>query len=227
MAHWPHMSCVLLFACASSQAASTPAWVLAAQAELQQRLQAAYPDVSAWTLDPLLSERQLSLQGTEIDVTDVRTGKRSAVQVTWRDGDASSRQTVWFNVIGQQPALLAASDVKRNEALQEEILIADAQAEWAPDCRVVTSKAAVQGMRLRKALRAGEPICEQDMEPKPLVARGERVTVRARAGLVTVMLDGIAEQDGNLGDQLPIRNPTSGESYMAAVAAEGEVVVRE
>jgi flagella basal body P-ring formation protein FlgA len=149
------------------------------------------------------------------------------VQVTWRDGDESLRQTVWFNVTGQRPALLAAVDVKRNESLRDEVVLADEHADWVPDCQAVTSKTSMQGMRLRKALRAGEPICAEDMEPKPLVARGERVTVRARAGLVTVMLDGIAEQDGNLGDQLPVRNPTSGESYMAAVAAEGEVVVRQ
>ncbi len=221
------MSCLLMFACASSQAASTPSWVLTAQAELQQRLQAAYPEVSAWTLDPLLSERQLALDGENVKVSDVKLGKRSAVQVTWRDGDENSRQTVWFSVTGQRPALLAASDVKRNEALQENALMVDANADWGPDCQALTSKAAVQSMRVRKALRAGDPICEEDIEPKPLVARGERVTVRARAGLVTVMLDGIAEQDGNLGDQLPVRNPTSGEWYMAAVAAEGEVVVRQ
>ncbi len=221
------LASVLMLACASSQAA--PAWVQMAQAELEQRLRAAHPDVASWTLEPILSERQLS-QGdveSEIAVDEVKLGKRSALQLSWRDGDERVRHTVWFSVAGERSGLVAATDIKRNEALLEETLRLDAHSAWDPECHVITSREAVQGMRTRKALRAGDAVCEQDVETKPLVARGERVTVRASAGLVSIELAGIAERDGNLGDRLPVRNPSSGESYMASVAGEGEVVVRE
>lgn len=217
---------LLMFICASSQAA--PAWVLSAQGELEQRLRAAYPAVTDWTLTPILSERQMTSSGGEGDirVDAMKLGKRSALQVAWRDGDRQVRQTVWFGVAGEWPALVVTDDVPRRESLRAELLRSDRQAAWDPDCDVVTSPAALHGMRTRKALRAGAPICEQDVERKPLVSRGDRVTVRSSAGLVTVVLAGIAERDGNLGDRLPVRNPSSGELYMAAVAAEGEVVVR-
>ena len=70
-------------------------------------------------------------------------------------------------------------------------------------------------------------ICAEDIEPKPPVSRGERVIVHSSAGLVTVVVSGIAEQDGNIGDRLQVRNPENGELYLASVAAEGEVVVRQ
>jgi flagella basal body P-ring formation protein FlgA len=45
--------------------------------------------------------------------------------------------------------------------------------------------------------------------------------------LVTVVVNGIAEQDGKVGDRLQVRNPDSGELFIASVSAEGEVVVRQ
>jgi flagella basal body P-ring formation protein FlgA len=222
------MTSLLLFACVA-QAADAPAWVQTAQHELEQRLQAAYADVTSWTLTPVLSERQMDATSGEaaIRAAVMKLGKRSAMQVAWRDGDRQVRQTLWFSVSGEQPAVVVTADVPRHEALRGEIVRSEQNAAWDPECDIVTSPAALHGMRARKALRAGALLCEQDVEPKPLVARGQTVTVRSRAGLVTVMLAGIAERDGNMGDRLPVRNPTSGELYMAAVAAEGEVVVRQ
>lgn len=223
------MTSLLVLTCASSQAMAAPAWVLSAQSELEQRLRADYPDVTDWTLTPIMSERQMTSSGGEGDirVDAVKLGKRSALQVAWREGDRQVRQTLWFSVTGEQPGLVVAADVQRHESLREDTLRSEQHAAWDPECDVVTSPTTLQGMRTRTALRAGAPLCEQDVEPRPLVARGDRVTVRSSAGLVTVVLAGIAERDGNMGDRLPVRNPSSGELYMAAVAAEGEVVVRE
>lgn len=220
---------LLMPACASSQAAPALGWVQAAQMELEQRLRAEYPDVTSWTLEPMLSDHQLSMNDLQADIAidAVKLGKRSALQLAWREGDERVRHTLWFSVAGERSGLVAADDIQRNEALLETSLRSNPHAAWDPECVVVTSPLDVQGKRTRKALRAGDAICADAIEPKPLVARGERVTVRASAGLVTVMLAGIAEQDGNLGDRLPVRNPSSGESYMASVAAEGEVVVRQ
>ena len=224
-----HIASVLMFASASAQAASAPAWVQVAQTELEQRLKAAYPDVTSWTLEPILTERQLASDEVDGDIAvdAVKLGKRSALQLTWREGGERVRHTLWFSVAGSRSGVVAAADIGRNEALVEQTLRSEPQAAWDPECHIVTSPAGAQGMRMRKALRAGDAICEQDVELKPLVARGDRVTVRASAGMVTVVLAGVAEQDGNLGDRLAVRNPSSGESYMASVAGEGEVVVRQ
>lgn len=222
------MTSLLLCACAA-QAAEAPVWVQTAQGGLEQRLHAAYPNVSSWTVTPVLSERQMDSSSGEgaIRADALKLGRRSAVQVAWRDGDRQVRQTVWFNVSGEQAAVVVTGDVQRHDVLRAEIVRTEQNAAWDPECDIVTSAAALHGMRTRKALRAGALLCEQDVEPKPMVARGEKVTVRSSAGRVTVELAGIAERDGNMGDRLPVRNPSSGEMYMAAVTAEGEVVVRQ
>lgn len=219
----------LAWASFGSHAEDLPAAVSLAHGELQQRLQDAHPEVTAWVLTPLLSERQMTVFSTEaaIHIDSVRLGRRSALQVSWREGEERRRQAVWFDVSGRRAAWLLNADVKRNESIAPETLRADEYAEWEPGCSAVSPSTPVQGMRARRALRAGDVLCAEDMELKPPVARGERVLVHSSAGLVTVVVNGIAEQDGNVGDRLQIRSPESGEVYVASVSAEGEVVVRQ
>lgn len=209
-------------------AESMPSWVQTAQDQLQQRLRSAYPNVTSWSLVPMLSERQMSAAAeADVSIDAIKLGRRSALQVSWREGERNKRQAVWFDVSGEQPALRLDGDVKRNESLRSESMHADEHAPWEPACSIVAPSTTLQGMRARKALRLGDVLCAEDIEPKPPVSRGERVIVHSSAGLVTVVVSGIAEQDGNIGDRLQVRNPENGELYVASVAAEGEVVVRQ
>lgn len=223
------MAGALAWASFGSHANDLPIAVSLARSELEQQLRAAYPEVTAWALTPMLSDRQMtSLATATVDHIDsVQLGRRSALQVSWHDGEERRRQAVWFEVSGQRAAWIVTTDAKRNEPIAAETLRADEYAAWEPGCSAVAPSISIQNMRARKALRAGEVLCAEDMEPKPPVSRGERVLVHSSAGLVTVLVNGIAEQDGKLGDRLQVRDPESGESYMASVSAEGEVVVRQ
>lgn len=223
------MAGAFAWASSVSHADDFPIAVSLARSELEQQLRAAYPEVSEWALTPMLSDRQMTslAAAAVVHIDSVQLGRRSALQVTWRDGEERRRQAVWFEVSGQRSAWTVMTDVKRNELIATDALRADEHAIWEPGCSAVSPSAPVQNMRARKALRAGDVLCAEDMEPKPPVSRGERVLVHSSAGLVTVLVAGIAEQDGKLGERLQVRDPHSGELYMASVSAEGEVVVRQ
>lgn len=223
------MAGTLAWASFGSHANDLPVAVSLARSELEQQLREAYPEVTTWALMPMLSDRQMTSFATAdvVHIDSVQLGRRSALQVSWRDGEQRRRQAVWFEVSGQRSAWTVMRDVKRNEPIATDALRADAYAAWEPGCSAVSPSMPIQNMRARKALRAGAVLCAEDMEPKPPVSRGERVLVHSSAGLVTVRVAGIAEQDGQLGDRLQVRNPDSGESYLASVSAEGEVVVRQ
>ena len=224
-----YVGCALACASAGLSAEPAPSWVQAAQQALHDQLQATYPDVVSWTLTPMLSDRQAAAAEAiaDVRVEPVRLGKRSALQVSWLEGERRVRQALWFAVTGEQPALLMGVDVRRNELIPVELVRSDERAPWQPTCEVVSQSTSLQGMRARKALRAGDALCADDVEPKPPVSRGEPVVVHSTAGLVTVVSKGIAEQDGAIGDRLRVKNPSSGELYLAVVTAEGEVVVRQ
>jgi flagella basal body P-ring formation protein FlgA len=223
------MAGALAWASFGSQADDLPAAVSLARSELEQRLRDAYPEVNVWALTPMMSDRQMTSFATAaaLHIDSVQLGRRSALQVSWRDGEERRRQAVWFDVSGQRAAWILTTDVKRNEPIATEALRANENAAWQPGCSAVSPSIAVQNMRARRALRSGDVLCAENMESKPPVSRGERVLVHSSAGLVTVLVAGIAEQDGKLGDRLQVRNPDSGELYIASVSAEGEVSVRQ
>jgi flagella basal body P-ring formation protein FlgA len=223
------MAGIFAWASSASHANDLPLAVSLARSELEQQLRDAYPEVTAWTLAPMLSDRQMTsfATATVVDIDSVQLGRRSALQLSWHDGGQRWRQSVWFEVSGHRSAWTVITDVKRNKPIAMDALRADEYAAWEPGCSAVSPSISVQNMRARRALRAGHVLCAEDMEPKPPVSRGERVLVHSSAGLVTVLVAGIAEQDGQLGDRLQVRNPDSGESYIASVSAQGEVVVRQ
>lgn len=224
-----YVACALICASAAAVAEPVPSWVQTAQETLHARLQEAYPQVTRWTLAPLLSERQMMAAeaGADVHVDAVKLGKRSALQISWVDGQRHLRQVLWFSVTGEQPGSLVNVDVPRNELVPLASVQADERAPWQPSCEAIVPGTSLNGMRARKALRAGDLLCAGDLETKPPVSRGEQVVVHSSAGLVTVVSKGIAEQDGAIGDRLRVRNPSSGEYYLALVTAEGEVVVRQ
>src|SRR5687767_1609486 len=124
---------VLAFGSFGVHAESMPSWVQTARDQLQQRLRAAYRDVAAWSVSPMLSERQIApAPDAEVAIDSIKLGRRSALQVSWRDGERHMRQAVWFDVNGERAALRVAADVKRNEALRTEFVRADERAPWEP-----------------------------------------------------------------------------------------------
>jgi len=113
-----YVGCALACASAGLSAEPAPSWVQAAQQALHDQLQATYPDVVSWTLTPMLSDRQAAAAEAiaDVRVEPVRLGKRSALQVSWLEGERRVRQALWFAVTGEQPALLMGVDVRRNSS---------------------------------------------------------------------------------------------------------------
>ena len=96
----------------------------------------------------------------------------------------------------------------------------------ALSCTTSPAPQSLLDMRLKRAIRAGEALCTSDVEPAPLVQRGEMVTVRAIAGAVMLTTRAVAQRDGRLGAVLPVRNMASGATFEAAVTGPAEVTVQ-
>jgi flagella basal body P-ring formation protein FlgA len=215
-----------LFLCALPAGAQP--WNVAADAALLGALRAAFPAVEEWTMAPLVSPRQQErlerMRADEVAVT--RMGKRSAVRIG-SPGDRDGATTVWFSVNALQNVPTVTTDLRQGQILSGEWLTVAVQDVFARNCTSPADGEPIAGMRLKTGLRAGEPICKEDLEPAPLVGRGEKVAVKSTAGRVTIMTTGVAQQDGDLGKVLRIRNTRSGETFLAAVTGRGEVAVHE
>src|SRR5690606_2579142 len=83
----------------------------------------------------------------------------------------------------------------------------------------VVGKEAVQG------IRADSLILANQVRSPLLVRRGDRVSVRARAGGVTVRTYAVVQQDGALGDLVSVQTFEGKERYSARVSGMRELEV--
>lgn len=79
------------------------------------------------------------------------------------------------------------------------------------------------GQVLRRPLAAGTVLTPNDLEPRLMVRRGERVVLAADTGGVTVRMAGEALGDAHLGARVRVRNLAS-ERIVEGVVADGGVV---
>jgi flagella basal body P-ring formation protein FlgA len=68
----------------------------------------------------------------------------------------------------------------------------------------------VSGARTLRALAPGDMVLEHDVVTPPAVRNGEQVRLQIVAGPIVVSADGVAAQDGRVGDEIRIVNPSSG-----------------
>lgn len=81
------------------------------------------------------------------------------------------------------------------------------------------------GLRLRRAVRAGQPVLAGDFEPTPAVASRAQVVLAVRQGPVELKTTAIAQGDGELGELIRVL-PSGAEQWVQArVVARNEVAI--
>ena len=83
----------------------------------------------------------------------------------------------------------------------------------------------VTGNRVRRALAAGEVINPGLLETPNLVQRGQRVTLEARNGGLTVRMAGVAKADGIKGQVIEVENLRTKRIVQAVVRSAKSVEV--
>jgi flagella basal body P-ring formation protein FlgA len=93
---------------------------------------------------------------------------------------------------------------------------------------VLSERPWLQGKRTRRTVGEGSVLFESMFEPEPAVLHGQQLTLRVRAGSVTLSLPVVARQDGRVGEIISVQKVGSSERVMATVAGERmvEIVVR-
>jgi len=82
---------------------------------------------------------------------------------------------------------------------------------------------AVQGQQLTRSLGAGQLLMHSQLKAAQLIAQGEQVQILSRSAGIFVQMAGEALSGGSLGQQIRVRNLTSGRVLRARVMARGRV----
>jgi flagella basal body P-ring formation protein FlgA len=84
---------------------------------------------------------------------------------------------------------------------------------------------AATGQALRHDMASGQPLTSADVARPVLVARNGNVRMRLDAGGIQLQAQGIALEEGGLGETIKVQNPSSRAVVLAEITAAGEVRV--
>lgn len=82
------------------------------------------------------------------------------------------------------------------------------------------------GRKVRQSVAANEILFIGNLEPEKALKRGDQVKMSVGEESWEVILMGVAEQDGVIGDTVKIRNPQSNQIVSAVVTGRGEVKIQ-
>lgn len=122
-----------------------------------------------------------------------------------------------------KPVVTATDPLTRNTLLQAQHLTVDYQDEVLLRGDVFNNPAELIGSRTKRDLRAGQPILSSQL---CVVCKGDRVSILAQTGGLTIKTDGMAKEDGSFNDTIRVSNANSGREISAQVIAAGQVQVK-
>ncbi|MDY0219621.1 MAG: flagellar basal body P-ring formation chaperone FlgA [Desulfobacterium sp.] len=93
-----------------------------------------------------------------------------------------------------------------------------------PDTYLTMTDMAV-GMRLRQNVGANYFFRTGMLEKPPLVSRGDNVVLVAKKGNMRILATGVADQEGGLGDQIQVNNPTTNRTVLGRISGSKTVDV--
>lgn len=143
----------------------------------------------------------------------------------WVDGRLAQSRVVWFSGHWWREALVYAHDAKAGQDARGSLaqlqkidsagidIIASGDMGWS------------EGLRLKKSVRAGEPVRRADFERVPMVARNDRVSIAVDVGGVHLMTTGVAGEEGSMDEVIRVLPRGAERSVQARVVARNEVKI--
>lgn len=120
-------------------------------------------------------------------------------------------------------ALVALNTIKMNQRIELEDL-KEVRMEAVEGAEVADSLSETAGMYAKRPISSGSVIKKDYLRPESVVKRGDRVTVTADNGRISIKTVGIASEDGFNGKVIGART-SSGKTVRGRVTGPGELVI--
>lgn len=152
-------------------------------------------------------------------------------EVTVReDGEVNRVLPVVAEVTLIKDVLVARRPINRGETIEGRALKLESRRFTDAGAIGMTDPEAAIGMQSRTFIRAGEMVSVAGVQARPLVTRGQPVTVWMRQGGLVIRTNGKAQQEGALGDTIEVLRETAKRQkdlFDAVVTGPGTVTVGE
>jgi flagella basal body P-ring formation protein FlgA len=122
---------------------------------------------------------------------------------------------VWFHVKASQTVWLAEKPINGNTRIKPHHLALKMQN--IAGLHYLPFRGDPRNQWLTRALKKGQIVGEKDIKEPPLVERGETVQINVRHHQVSIVTQGIAQQNAYSGQTLKLINPQSKKTFTAKV----------
>ena len=195
--------------------------------QLEQRVRDAHPFATSISVEPArataLAELPDCSQPWLLDLQGQRLLGPVAIRATCPNSGRALRLTVFVRVM--VPALVAATALPSGSVLSASNLRNEAVFA-AQGTAPVSEPARFIGQRLRTAVRAGQALHPAMLEEPLWVTTGDEVSLTANDDAVSVTVAAKALEDGHEGEQIRVRNLSSGRTVAAWVTGRGRTSTR-
>lgn len=171
-------------------------------------------------------EGNVSLRARAVDGAWPR--RRVGVPVDILQGDrVAQTRMVWLSVQWWQQVAVYALDARSGTPMNELRVHTDEvdMAGGGEPALALDTLGPMDGWRLRRSVRAGEPVVRSDLSLRPAVSREQAVRLSLRQGPVALTVPAIANGEGEMGQWVPVRAEGAERSVLAKVVARGEVTI--
>jgi flagella basal body P-ring formation protein FlgA len=217
--------------CLAAQTVSGEQLLACAEASLRERSEmltgrlelsaSAMPEASS-----IAGEGEVRLQARAVDGAWPR--RRVGVPVEIRRGDrVEQTRMVWLSVQWWQQVPVYGVDMRSGTPLNTlAVRIDEVDMAWSTEPAVaLDALGSMDYWRLRRTVRAGEPVMRSDLALRPAVSREEAVRLSLRQGPVALTVPAIANGEGEMGQWVQVRAEGAERSVLAKVVARGEVAI--
>lgn len=129
------------------------------------------------------------------------------------------------NVKYYDEVLVASRPIQRGEPLAAEAFSIERRAVTTILGRYVNDPTSLEGKRAKMRIPFGRHIDPRFVEQIPDVSRGDRVTIEVKVGGISASADGVASQNGVVGEKIVVQNTSSREKLLAEIVEPGRVRV--
>lgn len=133
------------------------------------------------------------------------------------DGKILKRKKVNIEIRVLMPLVLARAFMKKNQIISENDIYIEERWVSKISRNFYTSKEEVLGKKLKRAIKAGQPLFEQILVIPADIARGNKVTILVETRNLRITAPGIAREEGRKGQIIKVKNLDSNKIIYAKV----------
>lgn len=168
------------------------------------------------------ARQALSLSKPEYDFrihsdNERRLGQTSLTVDILRDGQVQQRLPIAVKVSLTVPVVVAARPINKNQVIRQQDVKLEDRDFFHLSKLGLTELGLVVGQETRQFVRRGDMIFHNDLKPRPLVRRGEMMTVWSEVGGVRIKSVAKALQTGSHGETVEVRNEASQQTFLVQV----------